>query len=314
MPTLRASLSERTSPAEALARSASLLDAVRDGDARLYAAVLHGPAVVLGARQRAGRVVDLAACESAGVPVLRRATTGAAAAMHPTSILWTLALPHVATLMPDATLATLLNRNVRLFLRGLLAAGAQAAYLGRDHIAVRHQAAVMLGYDVTRDGRVLVEALAGYEVSTALPHSLEAPEKLSPTRGRDPVALMGCVREEFTPSSLAKRVIEGAAERAEAELLWEIPAAVTAFGEVRDALDPLPKGATPMATRLVPIGCVESATGPWAGGDALTATWWLDDFARAFAEDAELPPPPVLEGARVSDLVAVLEETRSAAR
>ncbi len=314
MPTLRASLVERSSPAEALALSASLLEAVRDGDARLYAAVLHSPAVVLGATQRAGRVVDLAACESAGVPVLRRATTGCAAAMHPTSILWTLALPHVAALMPDATLATLLNRNVRLLLRGLLAAGAQAAYLGRDHIAVRHQAAVLLGYEVARDGRVLIEALGGYEVSTALPHSLEAREARLPSRGRVPVALMGCVRDEFTPSTLARRVIEGAAERAEAELLWEIPAAVTGFETVRDALDPLPAGATPEATRLVPIGCVESATGPWVGGDALTATWWLGDFAKAFEEGAELPAPPVLEGARVSDLVEVLEETRSASR
>jgi hypothetical protein len=309
MTSLRASLHEQCSPAEALARSAVLLDAAGDGDAHLSASVVHGPAVVLGARQRAGRVVDLDACEAAGVAVLRRVTTGPALAMPPTSIVWALSLPHVAALVPDATLATLLNRNVRLFLKGLLAAGAQAAYFGRDDIAVRRQAAVSLGYEVTRDGRVLIEAIAGCEVSTALPPSLTAPEEraIDRARGKEPVALLACVRDTWTPVTLARRVVEGVAERADADLLWEITHEARALSPVRDALDPLPAGSRPTATVVVPIGYVEGATGPWLGGDALTATWWLDALARAVAEGSELPAPPVLEGARVEDLVAALD-------
>lgn len=299
MTTLRASLVDPCAPEAALARSSALLDAARDGACRLAASVVEGGALVLGARQRAGRVADLAACEASGVTVLRRRTTGAAVVLPARSIVWSLSLPHVAALFADAALDTLLNRNVRLLLKGLVAAGAQAAYFGRDHIAVRHRPAVALGYEVTRDGRVLLEALAGYD----------GPAVIASRRTKDPVALSACVAPSWTPSTLAREVIERAAERAGADLVWEEPSTVEPLAFVRDELDPLPAGSAPLATVDVPIGVVEGATGPWLGGDALTATWWLDALAVALTEGSELPRPPVLEGARVSDLLATLRSS-----
>ncbi len=56
----------------------------------------------------------------AAAKVLRRATTGTAAFLGGRGVVWTLALPHAAALAPDATARTLLNRNVRGFLKGLL--------------------------------------------------------------------------------------------------------------------------------------------------------------------------------------------------
>lgn len=296
MTTLRASLVESCAPAEALARSSALLDAASDGACRLSASVVHGGALVLGARQRAGRVADLAACEASGVTVLRRRTTGAAAMLPSQSIVWTLSLPRVDALFADATLATLLNRNLRLLLKGLLAAGAKAAYFGRDHIVVGHRPAVALGYEVTPDGRVLVEAFAGYDGAAVIPAK----------RVKEPVALGPCVAASWTPVTLARKVIECAAERASAALVWDEPSRVEPFEPVRDERDPMPEGSAPLATVEVPIGVVEGATGPWFGGDALTATWWLDALAKAVAESSELPAPPVLEGARVEDLLATL--------
>lgn len=296
MTTLRASLVEWCSAAEALARSSALLEAASDGACRLSASVVQGGALVLGARQRAGRVADLAACEASGVTVLRRRTTGAAVMLPSQSIVWTLSLPHVAALFSDATLATLLNRNVRLFLKGLLAAGAKAAYFGRDHIAVGHRPAVGLGYEVTRDGRVLVEAFAGYDGPAVIPTK----------HVKEPVALGACVASTWSPSTLARKVIECAAERTNTELAWDEPSRVDPFETVRDERDPMPEGSTPLATIEVPIGIVEGATGPWFGGDALTATWWLDALAKAVADSSEIPSPQVLEGARVEDLLATL--------
>jgi hypothetical protein len=296
MTSLLATLVDSCSPGEALARSGALLERVRDGHAHLTAAVVEGAATVLGARQRAGRVVDLDACRARGETVLRRITTGPTITLPSRSIVWSLALPHVAALMPDAHLATLLNRNVRLLLKGLLAAGAQAAYFGRDHIAVGHRPAVALGYEVTRDGRVLLEAFAGVDGVTS-----RATKSV-----KDPVSLFACIADTWTPSALARRVNEGAAERSGATLVWEAPDVVAPFEEVSDPMDPLPAESVLEAVVAVPIGCVEGASGPWFGGDALTATWWLDALAAAVRDGSELPAPPVLEGARVDDLLATI--------
>src|SRR5262245_57017857 len=100
--------------AEALALGPLLLaPAEADHLPWIAASLIPGPAVLLGAAQRAGRVVRLAACAAAGTPVLRRATAGTAVHISGRATLWTLALPHVAALVPDATARTLLNRNVR---------------------------------------------------------------------------------------------------------------------------------------------------------------------------------------------------------
>src|SRR5689334_25084131 len=84
----------------------------------LAASLTLGPAVRLGQHQRAGRVLDVPACERSNVRVFQRATSGTAAYAGKRALIFTLALPHVGALFPDATFRTLLNRNVRPFLKG----------------------------------------------------------------------------------------------------------------------------------------------------------------------------------------------------
>src|SRR5690349_6321799 len=66
----------------------------------IAASLVSGPAVALGAVQRAARVVDRDAAATAGVRILRRATTGTAAYIGERAYVWTLALPSVAALFP----------------------------------------------------------------------------------------------------------------------------------------------------------------------------------------------------------------------
>ena len=311
MTELRATRSDGGSLAGALAGNEAMLDAARDGVARMSAAVVTERAVALGARQVAGRVLDLDACAREGVAVLRRSTTGAAAYVGGSAIVWALALPRVNALVADATLATLLNRNLRLWLKGLVGAGAQAAYFGREWIAVQHRAAVAIGYEVTRDGRVLIEGVAGWDTSIALPPSITAAEEraVDRWRSRPAVALSGCVRAGSSAATLAERVVEVTAERAGVALVWEPTRALRDLDAVTRADDPMPAGYTLREPVRAAIGYVEGAVGdggPWLGGDVLAPTWWLDDAARALAEGREVPEGGVLEGARVDDLMRAL--------
>lgn len=311
MTVLRATKSVGGSVADALARNAAMLDATGDGVARMSAAVVDERAVVLGARQVAGRVVDLDACAGDGVAVLRRSTTGASAYVGGSAIVWALALPRVNALVADATLVTLLNRNLRLWLKGLLGAGAQAAYFGREWIAVQHRAAIALGYEVTRDGRVLIEGVAGWDAAIELPASLATAEEraVDRWRSRPAIALSACVREGLSAPSLAEAVVEAAAKRAGVALVWESPTAVRANDAVRDARDPVPAGMRLCDPVRAAIGYVEAARGDggaWLGGDVLAPTWWLDDAARAITEGREVPEGGVLEGAYVGDLMRAM--------
>ena len=64
--------------------------------------------------------------------VVRRRTTGTAAWIGRRALWCSLALPAVDALYDDATLPTLLNRNVRPWLRGFTRSGIPAAYFGRE--------------------------------------------------------------------------------------------------------------------------------------------------------------------------------------
>jgi hypothetical protein len=306
MATLRCSIDPQATIARAFGRGPALLEAVRDGDPRLVISLTRGDAVVLGARQRAGRVLDLEALARAGVPVLRRSTTGTAACLRAEALVWTLCLPRVDALMGDATLATLLNRNVRLLLPGLTRAGATAAYFGREWIAVRHRPGPLLGYDVTADGRVLLEAIVGWTNDLAIPLPWAAPHEQATDRwgGKPPVALGVCLGNAWSPARLAEALLAAAAERAGVGLGGE---AATAAGDapiVRTPNDPLPAGWREGPPVRVPIGYVEAAAGPdgrrWLGGDLLSAGPTLDGVARGE------PLAGPLEGARADDLAAAL--------
>jgi hypothetical protein len=257
--------------------------------------------------QRAGRVVHLEACADAGVTVLRRATTGTAAYFGGSGILWTLALPHVASLAPDATSRTLLNRNVRGFLKGLGRAGALAHYFGREWIAVQRRPAAILGFDVTRDGAVLLEVLAGVDTPIAIPAALATEDEraVDRWRGAESIALGDVVRTD--PRDVARTVMDVVASSGPA------PTEAVAFTDIARAPpvirvhDPMPEGFTPRPGLRVPIGWIdagydEASRRAWIGGDVLAP---VHVFA-AIADGEEPEGGGPIEGATLDDLRAAV--------
>ncbi|MFT3775539.1 MAG: hypothetical protein QM820_60095 [Minicystis sp.] len=289
--------------AEALGLGPALLaQAEAEGTPWLTASVVRGPAVLLGAAQRAGRVVRLDACAAAGTTVLRRATAGTAIYVGERAIVWTLALPDVAALAPDATMRTLLNRNVRGFLKGLSRAGAIAHYFGREWISVRQRPAAVMGFEATRGGAVLLEVIAGIDAPVAVPEAIAAEEErqVDRWRGKAPAALGELIEE--APLALADTVMRAIAQRAATPIEEgsAVPA-VNVEAVTRDD-DPLPARFTPGPTRRVPIGWIDTgvdrATGDvWLGGDVLAPRWALDAIA-AGATDITAAP---VDGADVKD-------------
>ena len=295
--------------AEALALGPALLArAEAERVPSLIASVVRGPAVVLGAAQRAGRVLRLDACAARGTPVLRRATSGPAAYVGEQAILWTLALPHVAALVPDATARTLLNRNVRGFLKGFRQAGAIAHYFGREWISVRHRPAALLGFEATPDGAVLIEVVAGVEASIALPEALatagehavdrwlgKVPAGLAEVMAGDPLEIAGTVM-----STVSVRAAEPDERMAAIE--------VAPLSPVTREDDPMPEGFVARPGERVPIGWIDVGVGPsgeaWIGGDVLVPA-----YARtAMARGEDLGDVPV-DGATLADLRAAVRRS-----
>jgi hypothetical protein len=288
----------------ALALGPWALDATRDGHTYLFASVVHGPAIVLGQRQRAARVIAWDSLRD--TPVYRRATTGTAAYIARTALVWTLALPHVAALLGDATPRTILNRNARVFLHGLNRVGALSQYFGREWIAVRHRPCALLGFDVTRDGRVLLEVIAGWEDSIALPERLCSPYEraLDRWRGKLPVSLAESAGDTWSAEKVAHAVIAAAAERVHQNLATLDIEPDGELERVSRPDDPVPEGMECAEPVTVPVGYVETARGQgrtWFGGDALVSTAWLDDAARARDLGEPAPEALALEGARPED-------------
>lgn len=307
--------------AEALALSSALPARARaEGRAWLAASIVEGPAVLLGSVQRAGRVVDLEACARERVDVFRRASSGTAAYVGRRALFFSLALPHPRALAPDTTPATLLNRNVRGFLKGFSRAGALAHYFGREWIAVAHRPAALLGFDVTPAGAVLLEVVAPLEASLALPASITAPEEraLDRWRGRIPLALGDALPRPRAAEELAREVCEGLAARWAATLR---PASDDVLGSLAplvalsDPRDPVPPDLVLGPAVAVPIGALEAAANHgtrdavqriWLGGDVLAPSHVLNEVARAVASGADIPPSlheTAIEGARIEDMI-----------
>lgn len=287
MAVIVAQFSERTT-GEALRVGPALVDVARRELVPAFAAsLIEGPAVLLGLHQRAERVLDGAACRAGGVAIFRRATSGTAAFVGRRALVFSLALPGVAALFPDASPRTLLNRNVRPLLRGLSAAGALAHYFGREVVSVRKRPAVLLGFDVGEDGAVLVEAIAGLEEPFALPAGLASEDERAIDRfaGRAPLALAEVLSAGTTPERVARFVADAFAARASS--------AVTAVSSLADPLSPgalstdsvdlLPAGAVLLDPVRIPIGWLERAIVPgaglWLGGDVLAPRFALDRLA-----------------------------------
>lgn len=213
---------------------------------------------ILGARQRR---------RSADLP--RRATTGTSVSACGPAIHHALALPAIDALAQDARADTLLNRNLRGFLKGYTRAGARARYFGREVIAFHRRPGALLGYDVRSDGAVLIELVTGLEAPAVRP--LDA-------HSRPPVALSEVLSRRLDWRELVARVHAGVAAQWEADLeelpdLPDAPARVEPDGPPSDAR----WGAVD-----VPIGRVEVAVirapAPrvWIRGDFLCSTARLD--------------------------------------
>jgi hypothetical protein len=285
----------------------------------IAASVVTGNAVVLGAAQRAGRVVDLEACSRERARVLRRISAGTAAYVSGRALMWTLALPSVSALMPDATARTLLNRNVRPFLRGLKSGGLLAQYFGREWIAVKHAPAALLGFDVARDGAVLLEVIAGFDAPIAIPDALSTPleRAIDRWRSKAPVALVDLAASPRAPEDLARLVLEAIVMQAGAdreEISIDTLGSLQPVVMVSNPLDPVPPNLTLSAPERVPVGWIEAAAassgGAWVGGDVLAPAWLFDAIARS--EAAGEPPDPGLEDAPIEG--ATLGDLRAAVR
>lgn len=255
-------------------------------------------AVVLGAHQRAASVVDVERCRSAGVLLLRRATSGTAVFVGGTALLAAVALPRVDSLFPDATYRTLLNRNVRPLLRGLTAAGALAHYFGREWVSCRKRPAMALGFDVAPDGVVLIEAIAGVDHPIAIPDDLAADTERELARWSAPPVPLAEVLPAGTPVEQVVACLRDAFSARAGELLGldspheaRAPAAHEIQGEC-----PAPDGIDWLPPARIPIGWLERGwlPGPpsiglgakrlWLGGDVLAPRWALDRVALHLTE------------------------------
>lgn len=282
-----------------------------EGEAVLAASVVHGPAVIVGVKQRAGRVVDLRACADAGVKVWRRATTGTAAYFSQRGFVFALALPHVACLVADATPRTLLNRNVRLFLKGFTKAGVLAHYFGREWISLRKQPAALLGFEVTRAGAVLIEVFVGFDESLALPEAWVTTEEKAVDRAPGKkMASLGEVCPEAQLETFGDKVIAAMVDHLGVTPTVFAPTINVGLTAITNEIDPLPEGFVLQPLHRVPIGYVESAVSPdkpdkkWLGGDVLAPTWFYDDVALGKDRD-EIGDVP-LDGATMAELVNCL--------
>ncbi len=254
---------------EALSAAPSLALAARaDRDVTFAASLIEGPAVILGRDQRASRVVDLPICGASGVRVLRRRTAGTAMFVGQRALLFVLVLPHVAALFPDASPRTLLNRNLRPFLRGLTAAGGLAHYFGREWLAVRKRPALIAGFDMEPDGTVTLEVLAGIESSMAVPAPLSAADEraVDRFRGGSPAGLVEVLPDTASPGTVARCVTEAFTAKSPSKVAvrGDLLSAVRLTGAEIDAVstDPAPPGARLIDPVRIPIGWLERAESP----------------------------------------------------
>lgn len=289
---------------------------------QLTASLVRGSTVVLGAAQRAGRVLDFDSCAHAGVTILRRTTTGTAAWLGGRAFVFTLALPAVATLFPDATPRTLLNRNIRPFLKGFARAGLITHYFGRDFLAMRQRPGALIGFDVSSSGAVLIELFVGYDEPATLPDAVASHDEraLERWKVKRPTSLAEML-VGARPMDIANAVLEGFAERAgeaatsstlEPDALDTRP-----FRPITSPLDPVPEDLSLGAPVVVPIGWVEAAveatTNPtrrvWLGGDMLAPRFALQRIAERAGglptEDFD-PEALPLEGATLADLMQAI--------
>jgi hypothetical protein len=170
---------------------------VADADAELVVAVPADEAVTIGAF---ARTVDASA---RGLPILRRASGGAAAYVGPGTV-WT----QLALARPDALAAgeadKILNRYVRPILRAITAqTGKPARYYGRDWVALegRPVAMVAFGHDAGT-GRAVFEAVVAVNASFA------TSDARASFAGKPPGTLSGIAGRRIETDAVAQAVLD----------------------------------------------------------------------------------------------------------
>lgn len=291
------------------------IEAEREQALVLGAAVFDERAVVLGRMQRAGRLLDAAFFDEprAGLPpLLRRSTTGAHVCFEGEGVLLALALPSLDAVFRDTEPRSLLNRNLRLFLRAFASAGLAVAYFGRDFLSVRRAPFALVGFDVSPAGTVLIELYLRRQGSLALPLALSSDLERATTRfgGKTPQGLRE-LGSELSLLELAERVLEGVVERADASLeLRSLAPLELPYARVEDERSPLPEDASAAEIAAAPIGWIDLARTPrgvWVGGDLLAPVHALGESTPTNAASAaDLP----IDGALWDDVLRARDALR----
>jgi hypothetical protein len=277
----------------ALGLGKAALALAESGRAALFSASFEGEALVLGALQREDTLRQRSPARFEQ-RVARRATTGTEAQLSGQVLYHALALPSVSHLFADASARTLLNRNLRAFLRGYTAAGVPLRYFGTEVLALSGVPVALVGYDQTESGAVLLELLIGLETPCVVRPALkrERPAGLFDTLGSRP--------------ELLGRVVNGIVEKLEASVEPVSPTQV--------ALDAVSFEGTPSAVSI-PLGVLEATLTPRVRitGDMLCSQAAL----RRVEQAASLAPltsqvlAPLhgapLDGARPADVLQALE-------
>jgi hypothetical protein len=291
------------------------IESEREDALAVGAAVVTECAVVLGRMQRAGRVLD-ARCfgaDAGALPrVVRRATTGAHVHLDGEAFVFALALPSLDHVFRDAEPRTLLNRNLRLFLRAFAQVGVPATYFGRDFLSAKRLPFALVGFDVSPRGTVTIELWLRREGSLALPPELATDVERATTRfgGRAPEGI-DALGAGLPSLELAERVLEGVLERVDATAEpCRVVLAPPPYARVDHAASPLPEDAGPPDIVAAPIGWLDLAPTPrgvWVGGDLLAPAHALGEATPMDATSAaDLP----IDGALWSDVLAARDALR----
>ena len=199
----------------------------------------------------------------------------------------------------------MLNRNLRAFLRGYVAAGVPLRYFGTEVLALLGHPVALVGYDVSVSGAVLIEVMVG----------LEHPCVVRPALKREPpAALYPLLRRTPPASEFLRSVVNGFSARLEATC-------IEVTGQLSSRAPTLASAATGVPVSVaIPLGVVEALLDPAPRicGDLLigrAALAGVEAAASAARESHHRPGPDVLaslldaplDGARPADILAVLD-------
>ncbi|MBL8678255.1 MAG: hypothetical protein JNK05_03775 [Myxococcales bacterium] len=296
-------VSARTIPSNTAATlSRSLVSRAREhGQVFAAGAIVTGPAILLGSRQRASRV--LAPDFADAVPVARRASSGTHVFIRErsTAALFVIALPTLTALVADTRGPTVLNRNVRGWLTGLVRHGAFAQYYGHEWISVQKQPFGLLALTGDARGAIAIELWVGIEHPVELDASLASSTHRHGLRRH--ARAVACWNHFASDKPLDLARIDGIQSSALARYDCAVePVSAADSDQLFDeaTLAPRPEEPPADARWFSPspseIGWIDVARAPsgalWVGGDALVTQDASDaieaTFARPAAERAAL--------------------------